>query len=215
MDTQKILDNLRKNNMVAVYTETAAQAVEYIKTQLPKGAFVTGGGSVSVVQSGVKELLENGDYTFLNRNRSDISKDEQMEIYKKTVGIDAYFGSANALTENGEIINVDGFSNRVSAMAFGPKKVYLIVGKNKIVPDLKAGFLRVKKIAAPLNAKRLCLDTPCAKLGKCVSLVNNENPDIADGCASENRICCDYLVLARQRVKDRITVILVNEDLGY
>ena len=112
-------------------------------------------------------------------------------------------------------MNVDGFSNRISSIAFGPKKVIMIVGVNKIVKDVKEGLLRVKKIAAPKNCVRLKLDNPCVKLGKCVSLFKSDDPDMCDGCDKETRICCNYLISAKQREKGRITVVFVNEELGY
>jgi len=119
----------------------------------------------------------------------------------------------NAVTADGVLYNVDGYANRVSALAFGPSRVIIIAGTNKIVKDLDEAVYRVKTVAAPLNAKRLGCDTYCAKTGRCVSLLK-EHPQMSDGCDSEKRICCTYTVAARQRIKDRITVIIVNEELG-
>ena len=151
----------------------------------------------------------------MDRNRNGITPDEQLECFKASIGADFFFCSANAVTENGELVNVDGLSNRVSAIAFGPRKVVMIVGKNKIVPDLNAAFLRVKTVAAPKNCVRLGIDNPCAKLGHCVSLVKNSNPEFTDGCRLPTRICRNYLVSGPQKEKGRITVILVDENLGY
>lgn len=215
MDFERIAENLRRNNMAAVICETKEQAKDEVQKLLFDGANITSGGTMTLEHSGIGEMLRSGKYNFLDRNNPKLSNEEKDGIYKKCVGIDFYFCSANALTENGELINVDGFANRVASIAFGPKKVIAIVGKNKIVKDVNEGFLRVKTTAAPLNAKRLKLDTPCAKIGKCISLTRTDNPAITDGCDSKNRICCDYAIWAMQRVKDRITVILVNEDLGF
>ena len=170
---------------------------------------------MSLKESGVWELLNDKKYNFMDRSRPGITPEEQQECFKATIGADFFFCSTNAITEKGELLNVDGFANRISAIAFGPKNVIMIVGKNKLVPDLESAFLRVKKIAAPKNCVRLGLDNPCAKLGHCVSLEKNDNPDFADGCKCDTRICCDYLISAQQRQKDRITVVFVNEDLGY
>lgn len=170
---------------------------------------------MSLIESGVWELLNNGNYRFLDRNRQGITPEEQAEIYKSCIGADFYFCSANAVTEKGELVNVDGFANRISSIAFGPKKVIMIVGVNKIVKDVSEGLLRVKKIAAPKNCVRLGINNPCAKLGHCVSLEKCENPDFADGCNSDRRICTQYLISGRQREKNRITVIICGEDLGY
>ena len=124
-------------------------------------------------------------------------------MYKKTFMADAYFTSTNAITENGELYNVDGNGNRVAAMLYGPDKVIVICGVNKIVKDLNEAIERNKRVAAPINAKRLNKDTPCAKVGYCMD------------CKSKDRICNEYTVIKRQRNKDRIHVIFMNENLGY
>lgn len=212
---QKLFKNLEKNRIQPIFAENSDEAVNIVKNMLFDGCVITAGGSMSLVDSGVWQLLESGNYNFMDRSRAGITPEEQQECFKAAIGADFFFCSANAITENGELLNVDGFANRISSIAFGPKKVVMVVGVNKIVPDLKSAFLRVKKIAAPQNCIRLGIDNPCAKLGHCVSLLNNPDPDFADGCLKDTRICCDYLVSALQRLKDRITVILVNENLGY
>jgi hypothetical protein len=118
------------------------------------------------------------------------------------------------VTENGELYNVDGNSNRVACIVYGPKQVVMIVGVNKIVKDINEAIQRVKTTSAPPNTVRLGLDTPCSKLGKCVSLLK-DNSLICDGCQSPSRVCCNYVVSAKQRHKDRIKIIIVNENLGY
>lgn len=212
---KKLFKNLRKNKMQPLFAETKEDAVNLVKDMLFDGCVITAGGSMSLAESGVWQLIESDKYNFLDRTRSGITPEEQQECFKASIGADFFFCSTNAITENGELVNVDGFANRISSIAFGPKRVVMIVGVNKIVPDLKSAFLRVKKIAAPKNCVRLNKNTPCAKLGHCVSLLNNPDPDFADGCSCDDRICCDYMISAMQRQKDRITVILVNENLGY
>lgn len=212
---QKLFKNLEKNRMQPIFAENAAEAQKIVKDMLFDGCVITAGGSMSVKECGIDTIIADPRYNFLDRSRAGITAEEQQECFKAAIGADFFFCSTNAITENGELLNVDGFANRVSSIAFGPKKVVMIVGVNKIVPDLKAAFLRVKKVAAPKNCVRLNIDNPCAKLGHCVSLLNNPDPDFADGCQKDTRICCDYLVSALQRQKDRITVILVNESLGY
>lgn len=212
---KKLFENLQKNKMHPIYAETKEDAKQIVKDMLFDGCLITAGGSMSLKESGVWELINDKKYNFMDRTRSGITLKEQQDCFKASIGADFFFCSSNAITENGELLNVDGFANRISSIAFGPKKVVMIVGFNKIVPDLKAAFLRVKKVAAPKNCVRLGVDNPCAKLGHCVALLNNDNPDFADGCACDDRICCDYLISALQRQKDRITVVLVNEDLGY
>lgn len=211
----KLFKNIESNKMHPIFAETKEDAKNIVKEMLFDGCVITWGGSMSVVECGIDEILRDEKYNFLDRGRAGITPEDQQECFKESIGADFFFCSTNAITENGELVNVDGFANRISSIAFGPKKVVMIVGKNKIVPDLKQAFLRVKKIAAPQNCLRLNKNTPCAKLGHCVSLVNSDNPDFADGCACDDRICCDYMISAMQRQKDRIVVILVNEDLGY
>ena len=211
----KLFKNLEKNKMQPIFAETKAAALKIVEEMLFDGSVITWGGSMSVIECGIDKLLRNEKYNFMDRGRAGITPDEQQECFKASIGADFFFCSANAVTENGELVNVDGLANRISSIAFGPKKVVMIVGVNKIVPDLKEAFLRVKKIAAPKNCVRLGKNTPCAKLGHCVSLLNNPDPDFADGCNCDERICCDYMISAMQRQKDRIIVIIVNENLGY
>lgn len=212
---EKLFKNLEKNKMHPVFAETKEDAKNIVKDLLFDGCVITWGGSMSVIECGIDDLLRNKKYCFMDRGREGLTPEEQQECFKASIGADFFFCSTNAITESGELINVDGLANRISSIAFGPKKVIMIVGKNKLVPDLKEAFLRVKKIAAPKNCVRLNKNTPCAKLGHCVSLLNNPNPDFADGCSSDDRICCDYMISAMQRQNNRITVIFVNEDLGY
>ena len=211
----KLFENLQKNKMHPIFAKDKEDAKLVVKSLLFDNCVITWGGSMSVIECGIDNILRDEKYCFMDRGRAGITPEEQQECFKASIGADFFFCSANAITENGELVNVDGLANRISAIAFGPKKVVMIVGKNKLVPDLKEAFLRVKKIAAPKNCVRLNKNTPCAKLGHCVSLLKNDNPDFADGCASDDRICCDYMISAMQRQKDRIIVIFVNEDLGY
>lgn len=212
---QKVIENLRKNNIDVITCTKKEDISQIVEDMLFEGAKISCGGSMSLKESGTVDVINKPCYRFFDRNRDGITPEEQQEVFKEVIGIDFYFCSANAVTEKGELLNVDGFSNRISAIAFGPKKVIMIVGKNKIVKDLNEAFLRVKKVAAPKNCVRLGIDNPCAKLGHCVSLLNNDNPDFADGCSNPRRICVNYLITAKQREKGRITVILCDEDLGY
>ena len=216
--TEKIdnlFKNLKQNKMRPIFAASKEDACQIVKDLLFENAVITWGGSMSVIEGGIDKILQDSKYRFMNRSREGITPEEQQECFKASIGADFFFCSANAVTEKGELVNVDGLANRVSSIAFGPKNVIVVVGKNKVVSDLNEAFLRVKKIAAPKNCVRLNKNTPCAKLGHCVSLVNNENPDFSEGCSCDDRICCDYMISAMQRQKDRITVIYVDEDLGY
>lgn len=217
LDKQKIektMEALRKNQMQAYYCETKQEALKKVKELMNTGDTVTHGGSVTLAQCGIPELLRNGDYNYLDRSAPGLTREQVQEIYRKAFTADVYLTSANAVTENGLIFNVDGNSNRVAAVMFGPQSVIVVAGYNKIVKDLNEAFDRLRTVAAPMNTQRLGCNTYCAKAGKCVSL-NNKDSMMGDGCFSEQRICCSYTVAAFQRVKDRIKVILVGEELGY
>lgn len=210
-----VIAALEKNNMQGIYVPCINSIPETVEKMLFDGALITAGGSVSVHESGVWELINKECYNFLDRNREGITPEEQQEVFKSCVGADFYFCSTNAITENGELINVDGFSNRIASIAFGPKRVIMIVGCNKIVKNVEEGLLRIKKITAPKNCVRLGIDSPCSKLGHCVSLLKSDNPNITAGCSYERRICANYLISSYQRIRGRITVILCGEELGY
>ena len=211
----KIIENLRKNNINVMTCATKKEIPVIVEKMLFEGAKITAGGSESVKECGVWDLINKPCYHFYDRMKKGITEEERQQVFQEVVGCDFYFCSANAVTESGEILNVDGRSNRVSAIAFGPKKVIMVVGKNKVVKDLNEAFLRVKKIAAPKNCVRLGIDTPCAKLGYCISLLNNEKPTFTDGCRNPRRICANYLISGQQNNKGRLNVILCDEDLGY
>ncbi len=212
---ERVIKNLKKNNIEAIFAENSAEAVELIRDMLYDGALITAGGSVSLQESGVWELINDKRYSFRDRNRKGITEEEKQAVFKDAIGADFFFCSANAITEQGELVNVDGYANRVTALAFGPKKVIVVAGINKIVANVNEGFLRVKKIAAPKNSVRLNKKTPCSKQGFCIALCNSETPDITDGCQSAERLCRHYAVTGKQASGDRITVVLVNEELGY
>ena len=207
---KQTMSALEKNNISAFYVDTKAEVVPLIETLTKAGDTVSVGGSMSLFECGVIEYLRNGKFNFLDRYKEGLSPDDIEDIYRKTYFADVYFCSSNAVTEQGELYNVDGNANRVSAICYGPKSVIMVVGVNKIVKDIDEAVLRVKNIAAPLNAKRLSCDTYCAKMGKCV-----KNDPTYDGCDSTGRICRTRVICGSQRVKGRIKVIFVGENVGY
>lgn len=216
--TEKIkalCEALQKNNINALYFENSLEAIGHLKNTLKRGAVISSGGSVTLNDTDILELIKGKDYNYLDRGKPGITIEEAKAVYKNILDADYYFCSANAVTKKGEIVNVDGYGNRITASIFGPEKVYIVIGTNKIVNDLNEAFLRIKTIAAPKNAVRLNCSTPCAKLGKCVSLVNCDNPGVTDGCDSPQRICRDYLIIGKQKNADRINVIIINKELGY
>ena len=206
-----MLNNLEKNNIKPFYLETKEEVVDLVSQLINEGDTVTTGGSHSLFESGVVELLESGRYNFLNRYA--VPRENRRDIELKAMDADAYFCSCNAITENGELYNVDGNSNRISAIAFGPKSVIMIIGKNKIVKNLDEAVKRLKTVTSPELCKLKGKKTYCKETDICISVANNDI-NMTSGCDSPERICCSFLVTGKQRFKNRIKVILVNEDLG-
>ncbi len=214
MNVQKTIQNLEANNMKVYYVDQKEDVLPLITTLVSEESRVAVGGSVTLFETGVIDHLRSGRYDFLDRYAEHLTREQITKIYQESFSVDTYFTSTNAITEAGELYNVDGTGNRVSAIEYGPASVIVVAGINKIVPDIETAVHRVKTIAAPKNCVRLQFDTYCSKTGHCVSL-NKENPEMAEGCSSDSRVCCYYSICGRQRVKDRIKVILVGETLGY
>lgn len=197
---EKVKKALEANRMAAWVLDSAAEVVPLLKTLLLAGGSVSNGGSTTLKECGAIELLRSGAYRFLDREAPGVDK---QALYREAFSADAYLASANAVTLQGEIYQIDGQGNRVAALVFGPKSVILVVGRNKIVPDIAAARRRRAELAAPANTHRLGTKTPCATTGVC------------SNCASPARICCSELVMYQQQVENRVKVILVNEDLGF
>ena len=198
---KKTLEALERNNMNAAYVNTDEEALKLVMSLVPEGSYTATGGSMTLRETGIMDYLES---------KTDLHKE-----YRDAYNASYYLASANAVTEHGELYEVDGRSNRISAMYFGPEKVIVVAGINKIVPHLRAAVERVKRQAAPANCIRLDVDSVCAKTGVCVSPSFDENDLMCHADCGEDTICCDTLILKRQRIKDRITVVLVGEALGY
>lgn len=200
---ERTISKLEKNNIKGYYVKNNDELIDIIKSISKEGEMVSLGGSMTLFETKVIDFLRSGRYNFLDRYKEDLTPADIKEIYRKSFYADTYFASANAVTEEGEIYNVDGNGNRVAAMLYGPDKVILIVGVNKIVKDLDEAIRRNKEICAPANARRLNTATPCAKVGYCMN------------CSSEDRICCEYTVIKRQRTANRMHVIFINDILGF
>ena len=209
---EKTKNALENNNMTAYTVKTKEEAADIVRSLLKKGDVIASGGSVTLNQCGITDIIKSPDYIYLDRNS--VAPDKTAEIFSKSFSADVYLCSSNAITENGELYNVDGNSNRVAAIAYGPKSVIIIAGYNKIVRNIEEASNRVKKTAAPANTVRLQCDTYCSKSGECAAFTK-ESQDITSGCSSDERICCNFLISAKQRHKGRIKVILVAENLGF
>jgi len=200
---KRVMESLENNHMNAHLAESKEDVLKIIDTLISDEEKVTFGGSMSLFELGVVDHIRNRNVDLYDRYREGISLDERDEIYRKTFYADAFLTSTNAITEDGALYNVDGTGNRVAAMIWGPKKVIVVCGINKIVKDEAAAVVRNREVAAPANAKRLNMGTPCAKLGYCVD------------CSHKDRICSAYTMIRKQRDYDRIHVILVNDVYGY
>lgn len=210
---ERTAKSLEANNMKCFIADAKEDVLPIVRELLTEGETVSCGGSMSLAETGVAELLRSGAYDFLDRTGK--SPEEAEEIYRRAFFADSYLTSANAITENGELYNVDGNSNRVAAICYGPKSVIVVAGRNKVVPTLEDAVTRVKRLAAPMNTARLGCETYCKSKGQCMSLSSGICAGMTDGCKSDARICCSFVVTAYQRIKDRIKVILVNEELGF
>ncbi|TCL76407.1 YkgG family uncharacterized protein [Hydrogenispora ethanolica] len=199
----RVIANLEKHNMAGFYVQDEVQLLAKVEELIPEGSVVAVGDSLTLFETGVIGLLRGGRYRFLDKHREGLTSAVKREIYLASFSADTFLCSTNALTEAGELYNVDGNGSRVAALLYGPEQVIVVAGRNKIVADLDEARQRVRRYAAPLDAKRLGKRTPCASLGHCLD------------CDSPERICNDYVVIKRQFIKGRIKVIIVGKDLGY
>ena len=199
---QTIIKNLAKRNMEGYYCETSRKAVEKVLELVEEGASVTWGGSVTFQETGVKEALEKGNYEILDRSTAK-TPEEQRAFYQKAVGADYFFMSTNAITTDGELVNIDGNGNRVACLIHGPQHVIVLTGMNKVVADIESAVPRIRNTSSPANAVRLHTNTPCEINGVC------------GDCQSPGCMCCEIVVTRRSRHNGRIKVILIGEELGY
>lgn len=199
-----IIENLEKRRMEGSYAPSAAQAKKEILAMIPKGAVVYRCGSMTAVGIGLwGEMATLPGVRIIDPYQSGLSQEEGFALRRQGLTADVMIASSNAITLDGRLVNLDGSGNRVAAMAFGPGKVILVVGMNKVAPDLDSAMARVKHYAAPVNAIRLGLGNPCVETGLCAD------------CGSPQRICNIWTIIERQMIKGRIHVKLVGENLGY
>ena len=196
---QFVIKGLNSRNMTGYYAKDKAEALNIALGLIPEQSSVTMGGCMSAREIGLVDALMNGNYNFIDRDKYADKRAAMLAAYDA----DVYLTSANAMTRDGIMVNIDGNSNRVSAIAQGPRKVIVIVGMNKVCDDLDSAMKRARNVAAPMNAQRFGLSTPCSVNGTCFD------------CKSPDTICCQFLITRFSRHKDRIHVILVNDILGF
>lgn len=214
LKAERTIKALTRNNIEAVYVKDSAEALEEVKRRIQEGAVTASGGSSTLSECGVMAFLKEKT-SYIDRNDPSLTPAEKRKAELASFAAEFYLLSANAITEHGEIYEVDGNGNRVAALAYGPEKVIIIAGINKVVPNLRAAVERVKHNAAPANCIRLNLGSFCASHGVCVQDTFDEANLMCRANCGENSICADTLILSRQRKPGRITVILVGEELGY
>ncbi len=196
---QKVIKGLESRNMKAYYAKDRDEALKIALDLIPEKSTVTMGGATSAHEIDLAGHLKSGDYNFIDRDEIEDKRAAMLAAYDA----DYFLTSANAITEDGIMVNIDGNANRVSAIAQGPRHVLVIVGMNKVCPDLDTAMKRARNVAAPINAQRFGLDTPCCKTGACMD------------CKSPDTICCQFLITRFSRHADRIQVIVVNDSLGF
>ena len=194
---------LRKNGFEAHYVATGAEALELIARSVKPGMTVGFGGSMSLKDMGAPERVRALGAEVLDHDAPGINQEQELELRRAQLTCDLFLSSSNAVTLDGEIVNVDGTGNRVAALAFGPKKTIVVVGSNKIVRNLNEARDRIETTASPMNNKRLERPNPCVKAGTC------------QDCQGKTRICRVYQVLRRRPLHSDFTVIVVGEPLGY
>nr|WP_294495002.1 lactate utilization protein [uncultured Anaerosporobacter sp.] len=200
---ERTIKNLNSRNMEGYYVNNREQLLQKLKELIAEGSTVGVGDSMTLFETKIIDFLRNGSFNFLDKYEEKLTKNEKREIYIKNFSADTFISSTNAITESGELYNIDGNGSRVAPMLYGPKQVIIVTGINKIVKNLEEAEIRVRQYAAPIDAKRLNKDTPCSKLGYCID------------CKSPNRICNDFVVIKGQFIKGRIKVIIVGEVLGF
>ena len=199
---EQVVKALESRNMEAYYVETKEEAVKKALELIPEGSTISMGGAASVKECGLYDAVSAGNYQFYDRDKVQ-TPEEKEEIALKAFSADFYLGSVNAMSTDGVFINIDGNANRVAAYAYGPKHVLLIVGMNKIVKTEADALSRARNEAAPVNAQRFGIETPCVKNGSCFD------------CKSPQCICCQILTTRFSRIKGRFQIILVDEVLGF
>lgn len=196
---QKTIAGLKSRNMEGYYAASKEEALKIALDLIPEGSSISMGGGMSVHEIGLSGALKTGNYNFIDRDAYEDKRQAMLLAYDA----DFFLAGCNAMTDDGILVNIDGNSNRVSAIAQGPKHVIFIVGMNKICNDIDSAMKRARNVAAPINAQRFGLDTPCSKKGTCFN------------CKSPDTICCQILITRFSRHEGRIKVILVNDNLGF
>lgn len=197
---KELISNLEKRGFKPFYAESVQKGIDFIKKTIPKKSSIGFGGSATVIEMGLLEAMKE-DYKLLHR--SFYKEDYYAQLFQEMHTADWYISSTNALSEEGELINIDGRANRVAEILFGPKNILIVCGTNKIVKDMMEGISRTRNVSAPINAKKLNRKTPCAETGKC------------SYCMSPDTICKATVIQHHPTSGKNVYVLIINENLGY
>ncbi len=200
---KKVVDALIKNEFDARYVFTTAEAADFIMSFVEPGTKVGFGGSMTINGMGIQGQVEKAGGIVLDHGVPGLSREERVAIARQEMLSDLYLCSSNAITLDGRLVNIDGMGNRVSAMSFGPKKVIVAISVDKICKDEQDAFLRIERIAAPMNNQRIGMPNPCTKTGTCLQ------------CQTNTRICRVYSVLRKKPMASDLTVVIIGESAGY
>ncbi|WP_291575702.1 lactate utilization protein [Clostridium sp. UBA4548] len=200
---ERTVSNLQKRNMEGFFVKNENELKELLIQLIAENSVVGVGDSMTLFQTGAIDFLRSRDYNFLDKYKEGITSEDKKKIYIENFSADTFMCSTNALTEEGELYNIDGNGSRVAPMLYGPKQVIIVTGINKIVKNIEEAEKRARNFAAPIDAKRLGKNTPCTKLGYCID------------CKSPERICNDFTIIRGQFIKGRIKVIILGKALGY
>jgi L-lactate utilization protein LutB len=200
--SKTIINNLKKRQMEGYYCQTSSEARELILSLMPSGSSISWGGSLTLEQTGILDAIKKAEYVVYDRSQA-LSKEERKELYSHVIGCDHFLMSTNAITLEGELVNIDNTGNRISFLCFGPDSVIVVAGMNKVVPDVDSGMKRVQNVASPPNTTRLGRKTPCAVTGRCAD------------CLVSDTICAQKLVTRYSPTPGRIKVVLIGEELGF
>ena len=199
---EQLVEALRKRNFDACYVKTKEDALRKALEWIPEGSSVGWGGSSSIAEIGLQEAIRRGNYIAVDRDNAR-NPEEREQIMHEVLGVDFFLTSANAISEDGTMVNIDGHANRLAAMCYGPRHVLYIIGMNKVVASPEDAYRRARHEAAPINAMRFDLNTPCSATGCCYD------------CQSPDTICCQILITRHSQIPGRGMVILVEEPLGF
>lgn len=200
---QKVIKGLKSRHFEAWYCPTKEEAKKQILSLIKKDDIIGWGGSATLTQIGVMDEIKNGSYpNIINRDNA-ASPEEKIKMFRQSLLSDTFLTGTNAITEDGELLNIDGNGNRVAAIAYGPTQVIVACGMNKVVPNMHAAYDRARNIAAPINSQRFEINTPCKITGSC------------EDCKSPDSICNVFVHTRQSRPQGRIKVILIGENLGF